>query len=76
MEAEVHCRLNKNPPLVPILGHMHPVHSILPYFPKIYSNIFPSTPMSSLQVFRQKFYMHFSCLPYVSLAPPISSFKI
>jgi len=40
---------------------MHLVHTISPYFPKIYSNItFASMSRSSLQVFQPKFCMHFS----------------
>jgi len=36
-----------SPPLVPILSQMHPIRTFPPYFPKIHSNIFPSTPRSS-----------------------------
>jgi hypothetical protein len=29
-------RVHNSPPRVPILNHMHPVHTFLPYFPKIH----------------------------------------
>jgi len=36
--------VHNNPPLVPILNHMHLVYNLPSYFPKIHSNIiFPST---------------------------------
>jgi len=48
MEPEVHYRIHKDPPLVPIRSHTNPVHSLPLYFPDIHFNIiFPSMPRSS-----------------------------
>jgi len=45
---EIHYRVYKGPPLDPTLSQIHPVHNLLPYFPKIHSNIiFLPTPRSS-----------------------------
>jgi hypothetical protein len=44
---QVHNRVQKGPPLFPILSQMNPVYIFLPYFPKIHSNIiFPYAPIS------------------------------
>jgi hypothetical protein len=48
LNPNVHYRAHKGPELVPILSHIHPVHTLPPYFPKIRCNIiFPPTPRSS-----------------------------
>jgi len=43
----VHYCAHKNLPMVPILRQKNPVHIFPSYFPKIHSNIFPSTLRSS-----------------------------
>jgi hypothetical protein len=35
---------SQEPPLFPILSHMHPVHTFPLYFPNIHSNILPNMP--------------------------------
>jgi len=39
MGAKVHYCVHKNPPQIPILSQIHPVHTSPPYLPKIHSNI-------------------------------------
>jgi len=39
MDSESSLPCSQNPPLVPILTQMRPVHAFSSYFPKIYSNI-------------------------------------
>jgi hypothetical protein len=36
---KVQCRVHKSPPLVPIVSHIHPIHSIPSYLSKIHFNI-------------------------------------
>jgi len=64
--------------VVPILIQMNPVHNLPPYFPKIQSDIFPSTSRSSEWFFlsfryhRPKYRMHFSSSPCVLHVSPIT----
>jgi len=62
--------VNKSLPMVPNLSQMHSVHTLAPYFPKIYSNIIPHQHLglpSALfpSVFQPKFCMHLSHACYL-----------
>jgi len=73
MDPESSLPCSHHSPLIPISSQMHPVHTFTPYFPKIQSNIIlPSTffwVVSSFQVSRPTFCIHFLYLPCVLHAP-------
>jgi hypothetical protein len=78
MELKVHCHIQKSPPLAPILSQMNPVHTFPSEYSKIGYNIILHLRLglpdvSSLQVCWLKFCIHFSSLPFVPHAKPISS---
>jgi len=43
----IHCRVRKSPPLLPVLRHTNPVHTFPPYFCKIRSIILSPTLKST-----------------------------
>jgi len=61
---KVHYCVHNSLPLFPILSQMHSVHTLPPYFPKIYFTIIlPSTPRSSKWTVPFKFsYQIFVCI--------------
>ena len=79
---EVHYRIHKRPPPVPILSQLHPVPTTPSRFLKIHLNsILPSTSWSpqwslSLRFPLPKPCAHLFLPPYVPHAPPISFFSI
>jgi hypothetical protein len=73
-----HCRVHKGPPLDPIPGQMHPVHTFPLHFPKINSNsILSSTPRSSEWSLPFRFsnqnIVRISHVPRVLRVPPSST---
>jgi hypothetical protein len=77
---KVQHRIHKNPPLVPILRHINPIHTNPSYLSKIYFDIvLPPTSyllvfpvVSFLLAFPPISYMHSSSPPFVIHAPPIN----
>ena len=78
----VHYRIYKCPPPVPILDQLDPVHTPTSHYLKIHLNIiFPSTPGSPRWSLSLRFPHHnpvhvSPLLPYALHAPPISFFSI
>ena len=81
-DPEVHYRIHKCPPPVPILSQLDPVRTSTSHFLKIHLKIMPpSTPGSpkwslSLRFPHQKPCTRHSSPPYTLHAPPISFFLI
>jgi len=77
--SRFHFRVHNDPPLVPYLSQMHPVHNFPPCFPEIRSNIIlPSLPKSSewslpFRYFNQNIVLiylsHAFCIPCLTIPP-------
>ena len=80
-KPNVHYRIHKCPPPVPVMSHTDPAHTPTPYFLKIHLNIIvPSTLGSKVVSFPQvsppKPCIHLSFCPYARHVPPISFLAI
>jgi hypothetical protein len=70
---KVHYRIHKKLSLIPILSKKNPAHTFTNYFFKIHFNIIiSSAPRSSLHIFRLKYCLYFSSLPYMLHVLPMS----
>jgi hypothetical protein len=74
-ESEGSLPFSKHPTIGPYPEPDAPSPQLPPHFPKVHSNIIClyARAVSTLQVFKQKYLMHFSYIPCVLHAPPIPS---